>query len=299
MRERKSAYLALITCSVIWGIAPPIIKNTLKYVSPVSFLFFRFLLASLLVLVPVIIKFKKIRPSKKEVLFYLFLGFLATPLNLLLLFWGINKTTAMDASLISIVSPILIVLGGSLFLKEKVSRTELVGTALAVAGILLTVIQPIFDNQLNVFKNITGNLLVLAGTFVWVTYTLMAKKQPKFDPFLLIGLSFIVGLLTITPLYFWESRQFSTPLFAFNQKAFAGIIFMAVFSSIIAYWAYAYGLTKIEASEAAVFTYLQPVFSIPISVIFLKEPLTVPFAIGATLIIAGVISCSRRKKSLG
>lgn len=299
MRERKFAYLALITSSVIWGIAPPIIKNTLKYVSPVSFLFFRFLLASLLVLVPVIIKFKKIKPSKKEVLFYLFLGFLATPLNLLLLFWGINKTTAMDASLISIVSPILVVLGGSLFLKEKVSRTELVGTTLAVAGVLLTVIQPMLDSQLNVFKNIAGNLLVLAGTFVWVAYTLLAKKQPKLDSFLLVGLSFIVGLLIITPLYFWESRQLSIPLFALNQKAFAGIIFMAVFSSVIAYWAYAYGFTKIEASEAAIFTYLQPVFSIPISVIFLKEPLTVPFAIGATLITAGVITCSRRIKSLG
>lgn len=294
--ERKFAYLALLASAIIWGIAPPVIKNTLKYVSPVSFLFFRFLLASLFVLVPVIIKIKKTKPSKKEVLSYLFLGFLCTPLNLLLLFWGINKTTAIDASLISIVSPILVVFGGSVFLKEKVTLMELAGTALAVAGTLLIVIQPMLDSELNVSKNIIGNLLVLAGTFVWVIYTLMAKKQQKLDSFLLVGLSFIIGLLTIAPLYFLELEQLSIPFFTLNSKAFAGIAFMAIFSSIIAYWTYVYGLTKIEASEAVIFTYLQPVFSIPISVIFLRESLTLPFVIGAILIISGVVTCSRRKR---
>lgn len=296
MGERKLACLALLISAIIWGIAPPVIKNTLQYVSPVSFLFFRFLLASLFVLIPVIIKIKKTKPAKKEILFYLFLGFLCTPLNLLLLFWGINETTAINASLISIVSPILIILGGSIFLKEKVTRMELAGTALAVAGTLLTVVQPMLDSELNVSKNIIGNLLVLAGTFVWVIYTLMAKKHQKFDSFLLIGLSFIVGLFTVAPLYFLELKRLSIPFFALNPKAFGGIAFMAIFSSIIAYWAYAYGLTKIEASETAIFTYLQPIFSIPISVIFLRESLTLPFLIGAILIVSGIVTCSQRKR---
>jgi len=85
-KDRKTAYLALLTTAVIWGLAPPVIKYTLRFLSPVSFLFYRFLIASTLVTLPLLLKLKKAKPSKKDLLLYLFLGFLAGPLNLLLLF---------------------------------------------------------------------------------------------------------------------------------------------------------------------------------------------------------------------
>ena len=72
---------------------------------------------------------------------------------------------------------------------------------------------------------------------------------------------------------------------------------MAVFSSVVAYSAYTYGLKKIEASETSVFTYLQPLFAIPIAVIFLGEKLTIYLIIGAILITLGVFVCESRPSS--
>lgn len=305
-RERRLAYIALFVSAVIWGIAPPVIKATLKYLTPVSFLFYRFLLALVIIFPFSIKKIINTKVTKKELLLYLSLGFLCTPLNLLFLFWGINKTTAIDASLISITPPIFVILGGVLFLNETVSKKELSGIILAVAGTLVTIVQPLLEQGVNPSKNIEGNLLVFAGALVWVLFTLLTKKhhQDKLDSLLLVGTSFLVGLIIVFPMFLYErltlinslksTFQPSIPFFLVNPKAVGGIAFMAVFSSIIAYWAYIFGLTKIEASEATVFTYLEPLFAVPIAIIFLKESLTIPFMIGAVLITTGVFICESR-----
>lgn len=296
-KQRKLAYLALLVSSIIWGVSPPIIKYTLQFISPTTFLFYRFLIASLIIIIPLALKLKKPRLSLNDLWLYLFLGFLATPLNLFLLFAGINKTTSIDASVISIISPILVILGGALWLKEKINRTEKIGIAITVLGTTLTIIQPLLENTASVGKNIYGNFLVFLGAVAWVVFTLLAKKKhrQKIDPFLLTAISFLVGLLTLTPFFIRETLTLS-PL-PFNPGALWGILFTAVFCSVIAYFTYIYGLTKIEASEATIFTYLQPLFSIPLAIIFLGEKTSPAFWLGAFFITAGVFICEFRRKA--
>lgn len=283
-KDRKLAYLALFVSSLIWGMAPPIIKYTLGFISPASFLFYRFLLATIIIAIPLALRLKKLRPNSKDFLLYLFLGFLCTPLNLVFLFWGIEKTTAIDASLISIISPILVVLGGVIFLKEVVTKKESFGIGIALAGTLLTLLQPLLENGLG--GNLWGNFLVFLGALVGVVFTLLAKKYHHLDPFLLSAISFVVGLIVLAPL----TSYLSLP----TLPALPGLVFMAIFSSVVAYFAYSFGLSKIEASEATVFTYLQPLFSIPLAVILLQEKLSLPFAVGASLILIGVLFCEQR-----
>lgn len=290
-KSRRLAYLALFLAALIWGVAPPIIKYTLQFISPISFLFYRFLIASVIIAIPTALRIKKVKPSKKDLLDYLYLGFLCTPLNLLLLFWGIQRTTAIDASLISITSPFLVAIGGALFLKENITKREGVGIGIAMAGTLLTIIQPMLEKGFG-FQNVEGNMLVFLGTLVWVVFTLLAKKKHHLDPFLLSSLSFMVGLMVFLPLVPTSHFPPSPALL----PALPGILFMAVFSSIIAYSTHLYGLSKIEASEAVVFTYLQPIFTIPVATVFLREKATLPFIVGATLIAAGVFLSSFRFK---
>jgi len=291
-KSRRLAYLAIIISAFIWGIAPPIIKYTLRFISPISFLFYRFLIASLIVAIPTILRIKKIKPTKKDWLSYLFLGFLCTPLNLLLLFLGINKTSAIDASLISITAPIFIAIGGVVFLKECVTKKELLGLGIAVIGTFFTIFQPLLESRSNFSANIEGNFLVFLGTLVWVCFILLAKKYRHLDPFILSSFSFMVGLVCLIPFV-----SLNTKYLILNTNALYGVLFMAFFSSVVAYFAHLYGLSKIEASEAEVFTYLQPIFAVPIASVFLGEKISAPFLLGAALIGIGVfISKSRGRR---
>lgn len=286
-KVRKLAYAALLTTAIIWGFAPPIIKYTLNFVTPVSFLFYRFLIATLILAIPLFLKLKKTKPKPLKIKKYLSLGFLGTPLTLSLLFIGIQKTTAIDASIIWIIAPILVVLGGAFLLKENVTKIEKIGIGLTLMGTLITIFQPLLESGVNFGGNIWGNALVFGGTCAWAGFTLLTKKE-KLDPFILSSSSFLVGALVMFPFFL------TRPVFAIPTQAVFGILYMAILGSVVAYSTYIYGVSKIEASEATVFTYLQPIFAVPASVIFLGEKITWAFLIGALLIGLGVFICEKR-----
>lgn len=274
----------MLTTSLIWGFAPPIIKYTLNFTSPLSFLFWRFLIVSLVLFIPLIFRLRKIKLSFKQLFNYFFLGFLATPLTLILLFEGIKRTSATDAAIISIIAPILIILGGAAFFKETVTKTEQIGIILVLLGTAITIIQPILVSGLNFGKNVCGNFLVLAGSISWAAFTLLSKKI-KLDSFVLTAFSFLVGLVIIVPFFKPVIPPYST---------WGGIFYMTIFGSVVAYFTYIYGFSKIEASEAAIFTYLQPIFAAPVAIIWLGEKITLFFIIGAAIIGLGVFLTEKR-----
>lgn len=298
-KSRKLAYLALLVTSIIWGFSPPIIKYSLNYISPTIFLFYRFLLTSIIFAIPLIIRLRKIKPSLRDLFDYLWIGFIGTPLCLYLFFVGLQKTSAIDASIISILSPIIVVIGGVIFLKENVTKKEMIGIILAFAGTTFTLIEPIFSSGGSIGKNVLGNFLVLLSAIAWAIFTLITKKRcKKLDSFILSSSSFVLALILITPLVFLQGNL--NPLehfqfFSLNFGAFLGIVGMVIFGSVIAYTTYVYGVSKIEASEATIFTYLQPIFSIPFSIFLLHEKVDVFFLIGAFLIFAGVFIAETRR----
>jgi len=294
-QARKTAYLALIATMIIWGLSPPIIKFTLNFINPFEFLFFRFLVAGLVFLLPTLNLIRKNWASfQKNWQRYLLLGLLGTPITLFFLFSGLKLTSAIDASLIAVIAPILVVAGGGFFLKEKITKNEKIGLVIALIGTVITLIQPLLEKQTQ--SSIKGNLLVLTGTIVWATFTLLSKKNKQLNSFILAGCSFLIGFFIFLP--FFCLTRVNTPLtglFLINLRALPGIIYMAFLGSVVAYFTYLWGLKKIEASEATIFTYLQPIFAIPAALIILGEQPTLPFAIGALFIAIGVYLSEKRE----
>lgn len=289
-KKRIKAYLVLTIVSLLWGVASPVIKYTLNFIPPYSFLFWRFLLTSLIFL-PIFIYLFLRQPIKaKDWPWLIFLGFLSTPLSLILLFVGYEKTTSMDGVLISATAPIFITIGGALFLKEQVTKTERIGLIIAVIGSLITVSQPIFEG--NLFKgSLTGNFLVFLSVIAWVLFALLAKKKSfKYHPVIPTAIGFFVGLITIIPFVIFKENS-SILNFKFeilNLNALIGVLYMVIFSSVIAYTLYLYGLSLIEASETTIFAYLQPIFAAPFALWWLGEKITLPFLLGAAFIALGV-----------
>jgi len=70
---------------------------------------------------------------------------------------------------------------------------------------------------------------------------------------------------------------------------------MVILSSVVAYFAFELGLKLIEASEATLFAYLQPIFAAPVAVFWLGEKITPPFLLGAGIIAIGVVLTEYRR----
>ena len=297
-KKRLTAYLLLTFTAAIWGIAGPVIKATLSFIPPFTFLFWRFLLASIIFLPFFIWLARKEKETLKTLLPIVPIGFLGIPLCLAFVFLGFERTSALDGTILSALAPIFIVLAGVFFLKEKVSKLEALGLAVAIAGSVVMVSQPLLEGGGFARNNLLGNIFIILSDIVWTGYVVASKKEfKKHSPLVITAVSFFTGLVTIFPLALLEKGpqilnfQFSI----LNSGALWGLLYMTILSSVIAYFTFEAGLRLIEASEATLFAYLQPIFAAPVAVFWLGEKITPPFFLGAVIIAIGIVLTEYRR----
>jgi len=303
--SRTVAITAIILVTAIWGLAGPVIVWTLRLIPPFTFLFLRFLIASLVIL-PFALKSKFWREiNRQNFPTLLGLSLLSTTFGLGVLFYGYQFTTALDGSLIALIAPLLIVAGGAFFLKEEITRLEKIGLLIAFAGSIVTLLQPLLETGVSGSKATLGNFLVLLYHISWAAYCLWDKKVgKKFSTLTITAVPIFISVPVFTLLAYLETQnsQFSrfgeSPLAdifnfqsIFNSQstnALPGILYMAILSYIVAYYLYEWSVRRIEVSEAALFGYLQPVFAFPAAYLLLGEVPTRYFLLGGVLIGIGV-----------
>lgn len=294
-KKRLTAYLLLILTSIIWGIAGPVIKHTLQFIPPFTFLFWRFLLASIIFLPFFLLCARKEKETLKTLLPIVPIGFLGIPFCLSFVFLGFERTSALDGTILLALAPIFIVLAGVFFLKEKVTKIEAAGLAIAIAGSVVMVSQPLLEGGAFAQRNLTGNLLIIISDLIWTVYVVLSKVEfKKHSPFIITAVSFFTGLVAIFPLALIETKQ----LFAISNMpsaALPGLLYMVILSSVLAYFAFESGLRLIEASETTLFAYLQPIFAAPVAILWLGEKITSPFLLGAAIVAIGIFLSEFRR----
>jgi drug/metabolite transporter (DMT)-like permease len=297
MNNRHKAYLALLANTITWGLAPPIIKYSLDYTTPAAFLTLRLFLVCVILLPFFIKKVKKHPFDLKDLPILLLSALCGTSLHLGFYFLGISRTSAIQATIIFNTSPLIIVFLGWLLFGEKITKKEKTGLIFALIGTALTTLAPVINGEVLISSgSFVGNLLILLSTFSWIAYSLINKKNTLTYPNLNINyLSFVVGFITFLPIYLLQDN---TPLLYFHPQALPGILYMVFFGTIIAYLTYTYGFSLIEASEATLFTYLQPVFTIPLSVLWLNETLNTSFIFGSIFVAIGVFLTEYKPKKV-
>jgi drug/metabolite transporter (DMT)-like permease len=294
--NRSKAYALLLINTILWGFSSPIIKYSLNFgISPNQFLLGRYLIASLIFLPLYIFWFRSPKTKNVSSLKLILLAILGTPLTLLPLYIGLEMTSSIDASILVATGPITTILGGVIFLKEKISHREKIGITICSLGTAIIVLEPLLNGNIQHPGSIFGNCLILLSNLIWTAFLLLDKKY-KAEPSQISLISYLVSIpffALITLLEPISTKNILTNIFA--GPVTLGILYMAIFGSIIAFWAYSAGQKAIEASEAAIFTYLQPLFALPLSLFWLKESITLPFTLGCLIATAGVIISETRK----
>ncbi|MEK7524751.1 MAG: DMT family transporter [Patescibacteria group bacterium] len=288
--KRAQAYALLLINTILWGFSAPIIKKALDYVTVNQFLFGRYLIASLL-FIPIyfLLRTKKkngIRHANWKLL--IFLALLGTPLTLIPLYEGLKLTSSLEAAILAATTPIIVILGSRLFLREKISVNEGVGIFVALLGTLILTLEPAFSNGFRLFTfSVLGNLLIIASNLIWAAFLIITKKV-KADPDQISLVSYLTSVPVFLILLLLESPLKIIQTNPGHPIALFGILYMAIFGSVIAFWAYTKGQALIPAGEASIFTYLQPIFTFPLAYFWLGESISQLGLFACLLLAAGV-----------
>ncbi len=280
--RRIHAYILLLINTICWGAALPIVKPALSITTPFRYLLYRYAIVSILSFPILIYYWPKIKKKVDIIALIALIEMFGSVLGLIVLYYGLSMTTAIEASLLGITTPIFTTLACILFLREREEKHEWLGMGLAFLSTILLTLFPLLQHggKLTLFSqtSLVGNSLIILQNIISALYMVLAKKYyhrlPKFFVttigFWVVAvsfffLSFIESHLSLH--FLWQNIQYDW----LSPSVWLAAIYMAVFGSLIGLTTYFKGQDEIEASEASLFMYLQPLVFVPLSVFFLKE----------------------------
>ncbi len=288
-------YIALFLAHLIWGVNFVVAKITLQEFPPMTLAFLRFALASLFLAPFFIAQTKKSIPSgrqikvdKKDLPKLIAVGVLIITLNITFFFEGIKKTTAIDASVLTLIIPILSVILGWRFLKEKLNLVNIAGIVFAFVGALAVVgITKVFTGPDSV-QILIGNVLIILSSIAWVFGALIAKKLlNKYSSLVVTAIAFMVGTITFLIPAAGEYLQNPNWTQQITILGILGLSYMTILSSISAYYLFEWGLSKTSVTAADLLQYIEPIAATLLGVTILGEKTSTSFFIGAVLIAIG------------
>lgn len=252
--------------------------------------FLRYGIASLLI-IPFLLSLEpKDKKIKLEHLPQLVLGgLLIAAINIAFFYLGLQRTTAIDASVLELTIPILSVIGGWWFLKEKIYAANLFGIVISLLGALSIIGIPLLFFGNFSTKQLTGNLLIIGSAITFVTGTMILKKMLKiYKPIVITAVTFLVATVAFAIPALMEYLNNPNWVLGVSILGIFGLIYITVLSSICAYFLILWGLTKIPISHANLIQYIEPAIAASLAVPLLGERISFSFIIGTCLIVLGV-----------
>lgn len=299
------AYILLLITAIIWGGTWPLgrwLVTGESTIPPLMIAVIRYFLAVICLFI--ILKFKENRINwqfaKKNAKVLCVMGFLSVTIYQSGYLLGELFTAASDASIVVATNAIWVVILSSIFLKsESLTWRKLLGSFLAFFAVFI--IFGFSPNQ-NVLNRILGDVLILLGALAYASYSVisrffMTKTQhisENYQPsslWIITWVSFF-GLLTTTPIALAISPEYLNPIeyFFIPARVWLGIAYLAFLSSIFAYTFYLEGIKRLNASRAAIFQTLVPLFGVLFSAIFLQEEFDIIlYPIALFLVISGIL----------
>ncbi|MCS6956408.1 MAG: DMT family transporter [Patescibacteria group bacterium] len=278
--------LALVITNIIWGGASPIFKFALENIPPFTLAFIRFFFAGLIFLPLVIINFQKI--DFRRFLEIFLVGFFGIFINISFFFLGLKKTESINVPIIASSGPVFLYIFSILFLKERPKLKVFFGMMISLIGVLIIVLSPVFLNGQKIsVGEVEGNIFIVLATMGTVFSTLIGKDLlKKINPYIVSAFSFLTS--SILFLFFVPNEFRNWSFINLNLNGWIGIIYGVFFSSAIAYFLYYYGISKIQAQEVGIFTYLDPIVAVVIAYFLLGEVPNFFYILGSIFVFGGI-----------
>ena len=284
MSERRTAYLLLLAMAVCFGGTWPAGKLAVENVTPFTVAATRFTLATVLLAIWATRRGGVVRPQRRDLPLVLALGATAVAGYNALFLYGLELAPASDGAIIVPgLAPVFTVLIAWPVLGERIGKRGMAGLLLAFAG-LVAVIGPSGGVDRD---RLLGALLFVAGAACWGVYSVLGKSATaRFGAVTATLYATATGALLLLPFSLAESGW--SKLADADGSAWASILYLAFFGTVLAFVLLYEGVSRIGASQATAFAMLVPIFGVLGSVLVLGESIGPGTVVGGLAILAGL-----------
>ena len=293
-RRHAFSWFMLITANILWAASYVAAKFVLRDTSVNLMLALRMSISAL-VLLPLLIALRKeLNLTRKDIPQLALLALVGFVINKILEYGGLALTTASDVALLITSESIFTAALSWILLRERFKRMTGAALLLGLLGVYLIVERSLVPNipSGGGVLRIIGDLMVVLALLLEAFYTVRGKALLVKHPPLLITAASIVGsMLFWGPSAAWEIL--TTGWHPLGLAAWLGVLWMALMSTVVAYFAWFRGLASVDGSAAASALFVQPLLGTVLAIVLLNEQLTPMTVIGGMLIMLSVYLISR------
>ncbi len=277
---------AILIKLILWASAFSAIHVSLTGYTPGEVGFLRYLVASIVLLVYVLISRMPI-PQLKDLPLISLCGLIGIALYNFMLNTGELTVSAGVSGFINSTQVAMTALLSVLLLNERLTKVGWIGIVLCIVGVGV-----ISFSKGDVFYLSIGVLFVFISTLSTSLYSVLQK--PLLQKYTVIQfITYTIWAGTIF-LFFFAPRAVLSVTHAPINSTLA-IVYLGLFPGILAYVAWSYVLSKLPASQAGSYLALIPVVSMFIAWLWLQEVPTLFSLLGGGIILCGVTLINRSR----
>jgi drug/metabolite transporter (DMT)-like permease len=284
-RRRLLPWLALLTIYVVWGSTYMAIRVVVREMPPFAAASVRFFSAG--VVMAALAAFRdRALPGRKQLADYALIGVLFLGIGNGLVMWAERSIPSGIAALLVATVPLwMTFLDGLRDGGQPWTLRVWLGTFLGLAGVVL-VARP----EGGVAPGHWPGIIALqVATIAWSLGALYSQAVSRRLPVLSAA---AVEMLAGSAALALESRMTREDLGLFlaaSHGAWLGVLYLAVFGSLVGFTAFAYCLNELPAPTVGTYAYVNPVVAVALGAVLLGEPLSAGLLSGAVLILLAVL----------
>lgn len=285
MMNSKMAQLSLVLCNIVWACDFPLYNLLLgKYISPLAMVSASLVVAAIWSLLPLLWeRAERVEPADRAKIFGA--AILIGIARKLCLMFGLAQTSPIDGSIISITTPLMVLLLSVFVGWERFTKMKVVGLLLGMAGALAIIVSSNSDTHAK--STLVGNLLVFVGACVSATYMVWFKGLvAKYRITTLLRWIYCISAIIMLPI--GAHDILSTNFSSMSTGIVLAALFVLVVPTYFPNLLLNYSLRFVAPTVSSIYSYIQPIVAIALAVAMGLDKLQADTLFFAIVIFMGV-----------
>jgi drug/metabolite transporter (DMT)-like permease len=289
------AHAAVLGANIFFAVNYSLVKHlTASFIQPFGLNVARVAVSTLLFWLLWLLKPSAAGIQKKHYGRFFLCALSGVAVNQMLFIKGLSMTFTIHASLLMLTSPIIITVLAAWVLRERISKTNMAGLLLGIAGATLLVSAK--ENSGSGSNILLGDMMIALNAIAYAIYFVLVRPLMQvYHPVHVIRWVFTLGAVMMIPVGWSEFAAVNWSSFATGDWMALGFVVLA--GTFLAYLFNIYGLQHLGAAVTGAYIYSQPLMTVIIAMVFVGEKLSLSKIIAAALIFTGVYLVSRRRPS--
>ncbi len=225
------------------------------------------------------------------------LGLLGVGLYNAMQYLALQTSTPINVTLVGASMPVFMLAIGWLFFGATISKKQIAGALLSIAGVLLVLSRGELAHLL-ALRLVPGDLFMIVATIVWSVYSWLLARPTEPDAIRRNWAGFLLAQVMFgtvwSGLFAAGEWAVQAPHIVWGWPLAAALLYVATGPAIIAFGLWGAGVRRVGPNLAAFFSNLIPLFAALMSLAFLGEMPQLYHGLAFALIVGGIVLSSRR-----